>query len=195
MPLAGAILGMMLGALLPALAGAGDRNIPPHTGLLWLRSTLPAVFPLQIKTVAGHDYHVTLVHGDTRRETLAAYIEGGDFFRVLVPPGSYDLRVAYGAHWQDEQALFGAQTRFFRLGAPLRFETRGIGTKAGHIVDLRTLIETSDASSVSPLAICQRFGADLTGSPLSPPAFVPVLDDPHAPRPRLRFTVTSRICG
>lgn len=181
--------------LLPALASAGDRVAPPRTGLMWLRSSLPAVFPLQIKTGAGHDYYLTLVHGETGHETLAAYIAGGEFFRVLVPPGGYRLHVAYGAQWQDEETLFGPQTRFFELAESLRFETRGLGTKAGHLVDLRDLIRTQEARSVTPLGICQRFGADLTGSALSPPAFLPLTDDPDAPRPRLRFEVSNRICG
>lgn len=188
-------MGLLLGALLlPAIATAGEGNAPPRTGLMWLSSDLPAVFPLQVKTAPGRDYYLTLIDDETGQSTLAAYIVGGDFFRVLVPPGSYALRVAYGVEWQNEETLFGAGTRVFEMAAPLRFETQGIGTKLGHLVDLRTLIETREARSVVPLSICQRYGADLTGSPLSPPAFRPVPDDPDAPRLRLRFTVTDRLC-
>lgn len=195
MSLAGAIFGLMLGVLLlPAPGAADDVDSPPHTGLLWLSSSLPAVFPLQVRTRAGQDYYLTLIHDETGQTTLAAYIEGGDFFRVLVPPGRYALHLAYGAHWQDEENLFGPQTRIFEMDTPLRFQTRGIGTKAGHIVDLRALNETKAAPSVSRLALCQRYGADLTGSPLSPPAFLPLPDDPDAPRPRLRLSVRGRVC-
>ncbi len=195
MALTGAILGLILGTLLlPAPVAAIERDSPPRTGLLWLSSSLPAVFPLQVRAAAGQDYYLTLIHDETGQATLAAYIAGGDFFRVLVPPGRYALHLAYGARWQDEESLFGAQTRLFEMDAPLEFETRGIGTKAGHIVDLRGLTETMQAVPVSPLAICQRFGADLTGSPLSPPAFLPLTDDPDAPRPRLRFSVRTRVC-
>ncbi|NCQ22829.1 MAG: hypothetical protein COW54_15710 [Rhodobacteraceae bacterium CG17_big_fil_post_rev_8_21_14_2_50_63_15] len=195
MSLTGAILGLVLGALLlPAPVAADTGDSPPRTGLLWLSSSLPAVFPLQVRTRAGQDYYLTLIHDETGQATLAAYIVGGDFFRVLVPPGRYELHLASGTHWQDEDRLFGARTRFYKMGAPLLFETRGIGTKAGHIVDLRALDEPTAAVSVSPLAICQRYGADLTGSPLSPPAFVPLTEDPDAPRPRLRFSVRTRVC-
>lgn len=195
MPLAGAMLGLMLGALLlaaPVTAGVGISA--PRTGLLWRNSSLPAVFPLQVRTAAGQDYYLTLIHAETGQAVLAAYITGGDFFRVLVPPGRYALHLASGARWQDDERLFGAQTRHFRIDPPLRFRTRGIGTKAGHLVDLRALNEPTAMASVSPLDICQRYGADLTGSPLSPPAFLPLTDDPDAPRPRLRFSVRKRVC-
>lgn len=192
---AAVLVGLMLGALLlPAPGVAAQGGSPPRTGLLWRQSSLPAVFPLQVRTEAGQDHYLTLNDSDTGQPVLAAYIRGGDFFRVLVPPGRYELRFASGLRWQDEKSLFGPQTLHFRIDAPLIFETRGIGTKAGHIVDLRAMGEMTSAAPVSPLSICQRFGADLTGSPLSPPAFLPLTEDPDAPRPRLRYAVRTRVC-
>lgn len=189
------LVGLMLGALLlPSPDAAAEGGSPPRTGLLWRQGGLPAVFPLQVRTAAGQDHYLTLNDSDTGQPVLAAYIRGGDFFRVLVPPGRYELNFASGLRWQDEERLFGSQTLSFRIDAPLIFETRGIGTKAGHIVDLRALGDTGIAVAVTPLSICQRFGPDLTGSPLSPPAFLPRTEDPDTPRPRLRFSVRTRVC-
>lgn len=202
------VLGLILATLLPPAGTAAreaardtpeqaeqaGRENPPRTGLLWRRSSLPAIFPLQIRTAPGRGYHVTLRHETTGHPTLAAYINGGDFFRVLVPPGSYRLHVAHGVQWQDEATLFGPRTRFFVLDRPLLFRTRGIGTRAGHLVDLRALAESRQASAVMPLEICQRYGMDPTDWGLSSPAFQPVPFDPNAPRLRLRFSVRQRLC-
>ena len=116
----------------------GDPAVPATSGLLWNRSGLPAVFPLQVKTPAGQDYFLTLVDEGTRREALAAYIIGGAFFKVLVPPGKYTLRFSFGDAWQGEEHLFGSglDTGEFELKEPLTFRIHGVGTKAGHLVDL-----------------------------------------------------------
>ncbi|MFX0541262.1 hypothetical protein ACEWPM_005960 [Roseovarius sp. S4756] len=105
---------------------------------MWNRSGLPAVFPLQVKTPPGQDYFLTLIDASTDSPALAAYIEGGTFFKVLVPPGIFRVKFAAGDKWQGEDDLFGpgAQTQIFELRDPLTFETRGYDTKAGHLVDL-----------------------------------------------------------
>ncbi len=121
-------------------ASAGNNTAAPsaqHAGLMWNRSGLPAVFPLQIKTLPGQDYFLTL--NDVKgKAVLAAYIIGGAFFKVLVPPGVFRLKFAAGDVWQGEDNLFGPgdNTHFFELRAPLSFETRGLGIKAGHVVSL-----------------------------------------------------------
>ena len=61
------------------------------------------------------------------------------------------------------------------LEGPFRFGVQGIGRKAGHLIDLRDVIETREAALTEPLAICQSYRADLTRSPLSPPVFQPLL--------------------
>ncbi|WP_336424780.1 hypothetical protein [Roseovarius sp. D0-M9] len=143
-------LGLSLGAV-PVTAFAdtapsasGQSATEPSdqtTGLMWNRTGLPAVFPLQVKTSAGQDYYLTLSDAETGEDALGAYIKGGDFFRVLVPPGSYTVRFHIGLGWQGEEDLFGpgAQTRLLDLDAPLTFETRSLGTKAGHLIDLERL--------------------------------------------------------
>ena len=203
-PLSPLLRGLGLVALLiallapPGMATGGADADRPQTGLLWLRSDLPAVFPLQVKTAPGRDYHLTLRHHETGQATLAAFITGGNFFRVLVPPGRFAIRVAYGTDWQDEDTLFGPGTEHVVLEGPFRFGVQGIGRKSGHLIDLRDVIETREAALTEPLAFCQSYRADLTRSPLSPPVFQPVLrpgiDDPDVPRPRFRFSVTSRLC-
>ena len=145
----------------PAGATAGNENgpwAPQTTGLLWNRTGLPAVFPLQIKTPDGQDYFLTLIDQQTREEALAAYIVGGAFFKVLVPPGTYVLRFSTGDVWQGEGRLFGADesTRSFDLPDPLTFEIRDYGTKAGRVVDIAEIPSGPTAqATVKEQFICQ----------------------------------------
>jgi hypothetical protein len=148
-------LAVLLGALVAGQgAGAQDRPL----GLLWNRTGLPAVFPLIVKTRAGRDYYMVLIDEATDRAALAAYIRGGEFFRVLAPPGTFRLRFFHGIGWQGEQRLFGPgdETQVFDLAEPLTFRTRGISRKAGHIIDLRGVAGGGDVlASVGAVAICQ----------------------------------------
>ena len=64
-------------------AWAQDR---PRAGLMWNRSGLPATLPLVVKTTPGRD-HVVFLGDDDNGDIMAGYIRGGDFFRLLVPPG------------------------------------------------------------------------------------------------------------
>ncbi|MEW9919829.1 hypothetical protein AB2B41_09455 [Marimonas sp. MJW-29] len=126
------VLGLLLSFALAPMLRAEDRP----AGLMWNRTGLPAVFPLQVKTLAGPDYHLVLRDAVTGAPALAAYVEGGAFFRVLVPPGRYRLRFAYGSAWRGEEELFGPEMRVFELAEPLEFAVTGFATKAGHVVDL-----------------------------------------------------------
>ncbi len=139
--------GVMAVALTLALAilgttASGQDGPPtdtPKTGLMWNRSGLPAVFPLQVKTLPGRNYYLTLRDVESGRDVLAAFIRGGAFFRVLVPPGTFSVRFAFGREWQGEERLFGpgTLTGILEIEKPLTFATRGLGTKAGHLIDLR----------------------------------------------------------
>ena len=189
----------------------------PKPGLMWSRSELPSVFPLQVKTSPGLNYYLTLTDTKTQDATLAAFVVGGEFFQVLVPPGSFILRFAYGKTWQNEETLFGDgdDTGVFELDAPLTFETRGVGTKAGHLIDLRPFIEDEQAALVSPQSICQSLKIEVEKSddfnnpirqiyemdeaePLERPQLV---DDFHRAEPfdtpslTRRYIVDSRVCG
>ncbi len=138
---------------------AEGADVPPAKhGLMWHRSGLPAVFPLQVKTLGPQDYYVTLTDFETEETVLAAYIEGGRFFRVLVPPGTFEVRFAYGNIWQGEEALFGPEgkTSFFDMPDPLTFGVRNYNTKGGHLVDLRDISPGQEARVVpEALFLCQ----------------------------------------
>lgn len=145
----------------PSAGTSAGPNPSQPAGLMWNRTGLPAVFPLQVKTPPGQDYFLTLIDNDTGTPALAAYITGGAFFRVLVPPGTFRVTFATGDVWQGEEDLFGAATHVFELGKALTFETRGLGTKAGHVVNLlrhqpgqRAGITRKDQ------LICQSFAPD-----------------------------------
>lgn len=131
----------LLACLIPAFSTAeiqSDPNTPVTSGLLWNHSGLPAVFPLQVKTPVGQNYFLTLVDKGTGKEALAAYIVGGAFFKVLVPPGTYKLRFSFGDVWQGEERLFGlgSKTGKFELEEPLTFKIHGASIKGGHLVDI-----------------------------------------------------------
>lgn len=179
----------LLAVLLAAPGGADERP----QGLMWNRSGLPARLPLQIKTAAGADYLLHLRDTGTGRDVLAAYLRGGEFFRVLVPPGRFELHFASGTDWQGEVALFGPKTRRFVLDPALSFGASAT-KKAGHLVDLRDLgdITTRD------FAICQRFvlDPDSVNQPW-PPIWQPgTWLPPEGPReyPVPRYDLVSRIC-
>lgn len=187
-------------------ARAGDDVAPP-AGLMWNRTGLPAVFPLQVKTPPGQDYVLTLIDAGTGDAALAAYVRGGAFFKVLVPPGVFRLRFATGDRWRGEDSLFGrgAKTRVFELPTPLTFETRGLGVKAGHVVTLPEQKPGQGAQArLKDQLVCQSFRLEF-------PAPIPsaerqdetgtVLERPRPARDALRFfavpgyEVRSRYCG
>ncbi|NVK12561.1 MAG: hypothetical protein HWE35_00110 [Rhodobacteraceae bacterium] len=131
-----ALLALML-CLLPFASAAGAAGDAPErlsSGLMWNRSGLPAVFPLQVKSPEGADYFLVL--SGSGGDALAAYIRGGAFFKFLVPPGHYVLRFAIGTGWLGEARLFGPDTVVLELPEPLEFAVRGAGIKAGHLVTL-----------------------------------------------------------
>lgn len=161
---------------------AGSQS-PPPAGVLWNLTGLPAVFPLQVKTQPGRDYMLTLIDMDTGAEAFAAFVEGGAFFKVLVPPGTFRVRFATGDVWQGEKHLFGSgrDTRVFDLPELLTFETRGLGVKAGHVVTLPDLgPQKRTAVTVADQLICQSFR----------PQF-PVPDDTFPVPPALRYAEQS----
>ncbi len=143
---------IVLICLLPLAALAEDRP----RGLLWSRTDLPRTFPLQVKSNPGTDYLVTLTDTETGEAVLAAYIRGGEFFRVLVPPGRFLLDFASGPHWQGDESLFGPETKHFTLETPLTFEVTGTARKGGQIVDLRGPLTIATKT----IGICQRFALD-----------------------------------
>ena len=155
----------MAAACFLALGTAYAENERP-AGLLWNQTGLPAVFPLQIKTTPGADYLVILSDVESNTEVLAAYARGGEFFRVLVPPGEFDIRIYYGTDWQGEEERFGtgAETGTITLPDPLRFSVKGYDRKSGHLIDLRGLIPgAEETAQVKPIDLCQNYQTVVAG--------------------------------
>ncbi|MHA3977014.1 hypothetical protein ACW9UR_04950 [Halovulum sp. GXIMD14794] len=150
---------------------------------------------MQVKTQPGADYLLQIQPVDTEQPVLAAYVRGGEFFRVLVPPGQYHVMFASGTDWQGEEALFGPATETFVLDPPLSFRA-SVSRREGHLIDLR--IPTDIA--VQDIAICQRLALDLDSLPPIPE---PILE-PSLPReapdlrareyPTLHYDLHSRSC-
>ena len=92
---------MLATALLPTGTYADPR---PATGLLSKQSPLPATIPLQVRTSKGHDYAISL-QDDKGSPMISGYQRGGDFFRLLVPPGRHDILITAGQpdDWQSDQ--------------------------------------------------------------------------------------------
>ncbi|SLN13758.1 hypothetical protein ROA7450_00218 [Roseovarius albus] len=168
-------------------ASAGNEMAAGTTqtaGLMWNRTGLPAVFPLQVKTPAGQDYFLTLIDAESGEDAMAAYIAGGAFFKVLVPPGEFRLKFAAGVDWQGEEFLFGsgANTHVFELNETFTFEIQNLTVKAGHLVNIME-IEPGQAvqSSAKAQLICQtlRRTYPSRGLPYGKDRFVPQTGNRH----------------
>lgn len=180
-------LGLAAAVALPFTGPAPAGETP--AGLMWNRTGLPATLPLQLMTPPGMGYYLRLTDAETGAPALAAFAEGGAFFRVLVPPGTYRLHIAWGRDWQDETALFGPDTRAFDLAEPLSFAVTGPGRKSGHIVDLRPGgPERPDLAEVRGKALCQtlRIDPDSLRQPWPLPDLPPPQDG-AAPVPRFPY--------
>ncbi len=187
------VFGLIL--LLSSFAESAERP----KGLMWNRSGLAATLPLQVKTNSGSDFLLLLRETSSGEAVLAAYIRGGEFFRVLTPPGRYDLLLVSGTEWQGEVAQFGPGSRRFVLYPPLTFGAT-VSRKNGYLVDLRD----SENITIRDLAICQRLEFDLDRYLRNPHrrAEDPVLRPEHHPYVQHldyryyphRYEVRSRIC-
>lgn len=182
--------GLALAVLLAAAPTGSlraDEVAAPRPGLMWNRTGLPAVFPLQIKTPPGRDYHVLLSHAEGGTEAVAAYFHGGAFFRLLVPPGTFRVRISHGLEWQGEALLFGAgdRTQAIVLG-PLDFRIGGVGRKEGYLIDLSGT-SRGGAAMVTRLAFCQMpdevSDAGEASALIELPPLPPGLRDPDPPLP------------
>ena len=153
-PLVAVMLLLLMAVAFPVHA----QNARPEPGLMWNRTGLPAVFPLQVKTSVGRDYVVLLSNTETNADVLAAYIVGGAFFRVLVPPGRFRVRFATGVRWKDENTMFGkeGETQIIEMPEPLTFEVQGLAVKRGHLIDLTGYAAGETAQiPLAPVRICQ----------------------------------------
>ena len=143
-----------------APAAMAQETVDVRPGLMWNKRGLPAVFPLQVRTAVGQNYFLNLSDAETDEPALAAFIEGGSFFRVLVPPGRFTVRFAYGRRWQGEDRLFGPESGLVALDDPLEFFVTGFNRKSGHVIDLTSLVPHLEAR-IDRLEICQ--GVRLAG--------------------------------
>ncbi|MCT4331900.1 hypothetical protein MU516_03335 [Paracoccus sp. YLB-12] len=193
------LLALILCLILPAsVASASDR---PRAGLMWNQSGLPATFPLHIRTPPGRDYVVFLVEPDQDRRVMAGYIHGGDLFRILVPPGEYDLRFAHGTEWHNQETLFGAETEWTETTSPLEFRIIGIGRRSGYLVTLIQTDGTVKLAEARPQDQCQIATFDSSVMELEEAARIArLLGGPDAPdHPPLRYLeqeleLRSRVC-
>lgn len=140
---------VMIALALPAWAE--DR---PRAGLMWNRSGLPATLPLVVLTMPGQDYAIFLAEPESGRRVMAGYIRGGEHFRLLAPPGSWDIRIAHGREWQNPDDLFGPGTEWIELDRPLTFQA-GVARRQGHILRLIESDGQVRVASADPLDICQ----------------------------------------
>lgn len=124
--------------------GAGWGQDAPRVGLIWNHSGLPATLPLQVRSPEGADHVIFLTRDGASTPEVAGFFHGGAFFRLLVPPGDWRIRIASGRAWQGEAALFGPETAWRDLPQPLHFGA-GKSRLNGHALTL-----TDDAITVAP---------------------------------------------
>ena len=143
-------------AVLVWLALAGAVAAAPEHGLMFNRTGLPLVFPLQVRTDPGRDVALVLRDAETGEAAVGGYIEGGRFFRILVPPGTFTLDFASGTGWEGMETLFGPETERFTYPEPLTFAVTGVARKSGHLIDLRGDARMADRA----IALCQYLAFD-----------------------------------
>ncbi|SFG80924.1 hypothetical protein SAMN04488020_10470 [Palleronia marisminoris] len=127
----------------------------PGHGLIKNRTGLPLTLPLQVKTDPGRDVYLVMRDAATTEIAVTAYIEGGRFFRLLMPPGTYTLHAAMGREWLGEDDLFGPETEFYTLPEALGFRA-GMTRKRGHLIDLTLADEMAEAAT-RDIALCQYY--------------------------------------
>lgn len=148
---------MIRAALVWLVTATACLGAPPDHGLIRNETGLPLTFPLQVRTTTGQSAYLVLRDAATDEIAVTAYVEGGRYFRLLMPPGAYTLHAALGRDWQGEEALFGAATRFYDHPEVLNFEVAGLNRRTGYLVDLRGLDEMAGVTA-RPLALCQYYG-------------------------------------
>ncbi|KFE34608.1 hypothetical protein [Thioclava atlantica] len=169
---------------------------PRPQGLLWAETGLPRTLPLQIKSAPGRDIYLVLRDVATGQDVMGGYARGGAFFRLLVPPGRFELQLALGApeDWQGLRDLFGPGTLRLRVTPPLVFGVTGYARKSGHLIDLRDLGQITQ----SPLGICQDLLLDPESVSVEPDTPMPGVSprDPNEIRdPKVpKYRSVSRIC-
>lgn len=138
--------------LIAALPVAAEEQ-RPKAGLLWKESDLPATLPLQLQTAPGADHVVFLTSPDAEEPVMAGYVRGGAFFRLLVPPGDWQISIASGDDWQGEIDLFGPDTSWTELSEPLTFRAAAT-TLNGHVLIIGDGSEAAEIT-VAPRTICR----------------------------------------
>lgn len=159
---------LLVAQMTPARVSAEGNTQPKH-GLMWNKTGLPAVFPLQVKTTSGKNYVLLLSDMESGADVLAAFITGGKFFRVLVPPGTFRVRFASGVSWRDDGTMFGAhdKTRIIEMPEPMTFKVLGLSKKGGHLIDL-TKLDPGQMTQMG-LSICQVVDWSVQRGPLYTP--------------------------
>lgn len=115
--------------------------LPPlvtqSSGVMWNKTRRHPTAPLQIKTRAGPDYYIKFIDKNTNLDAVAIYVAGGKSLEVLVPPGSYIMRYAYGKSWRGEEHFFGpgGLTNFAEAKKVFYFSISNRGT-SGWTVEL-----------------------------------------------------------
>ncbi|WP_375260517.1 hypothetical protein [Palleronia sp.] len=161
----------------------------PDHGLIENRTGLPLTLPLQVRTEPGRDVYLVMRDAATTEIAVIAYIEGGRFFQLLMPPGTYTMHTAIGREWRDAEELFGKDTEFHTLPEALTFRA-GMTRKRGHLVDLTARDRLAEAP-VRDIALCQYYGAAPAPERPAPPrdqtrSIAPEVPDgfPRPPGPR-----------
>ncbi|TQS71687.1 hypothetical protein ERN12_11775 [Rhodobacteraceae bacterium] len=181
---------IMAGAV-AAAAQACAGEVRPN-GLMVVDSDLPRVFPLIIRMPDDRDVYLELSRDGVR--VLSAYGRAGTPFRILVPPGRFDLDLYQGREWSGPARLFGPDTQSVELDGPLEFSTHGMARKDGWVIDLHS---DTDQAGLRRVAICQ---SDRLERPDDPVGRAPLSERigtlAHAQVPDAPVHRTfSRVCG
>jgi len=98
-------------------------------------SGMKRVAPLDILTPPGDNYYVKLEDTETGAKLIFLYAVGGQKLSVLVPPGTYKMKFAFGQTWYGPKYLFGDETSAIEGDRNLEFRHDAVAD-SGHVVTL-----------------------------------------------------------
>ncbi len=82
--------------------------------------------PLRVEMRDGQEHClVKLEDWHTGRPVVGVFVRAGETAEVVVPLGTYRMKVAYGLSWYGVPELFGVGTQIEFMAAPISFERTG----------------------------------------------------------------------
>ena len=93
------------------LGQRSEENTNPESGTVFYKKYADNTVHLTVDNASSRDLFIRL-RTNNAMTVLEFYVRGGDTVTVNAPTGTYEYVCAVGTHWEDEDTLFGEETRF-----------------------------------------------------------------------------------